>query len=256
MKIIENKKHSSESEFIVLYGVPWGTYEGILDALDECHFRHTYDRGTLEMRRVLYGVAWGNYLKLLDATPNLYLRHTYDRGTLELMSPRKEHDWLGKLLARMIEAFALAADLPIQSIGSTTIRAAKGGRGLQPDQAYYLAHESVVRGKDTYDPKKDPPPDLAIEVDVTNTSLPRLPVFARVGVPELWWLDTHGQLRFYRLMKTKYEEIEHSIALAFLKPADLMQFINRRADIGENAVVREFVKWAKKAQVKERKGSK
>ena len=75
-----------------------------------------------------------------------------------MMSPRKEHDWLGKLVARMIEAFALAVDLPIQSIGSTTIRAAKGGRGLQPDQTYYLAHESVVRGKDTYDPKKDPPP--------------------------------------------------------------------------------------------------
>ena len=106
-----------------------------------------------------------------------------------MMSPRLEHDWLGKLIARMIEAFALATDISIKSIGSTTIRAAKGGRGLQPDQTYYLASEPLVRGKDAYDPKKDPPPDLAIEVDVTNTSLPRMPVFARIGVPEVWRLD-------------------------------------------------------------------
>ena len=182
MKVADSRIEAAESEYIVLYGVPWETYEGILDALDECHLRHTYDRGTLEMRRLLYGVSWENYLRLLEATPNLYLRHTYDRGTLEMMSPRLEHDWLGKLLGRMIEAFALSANLPIKSIGSTTIRAAKGGRGLQPDQTYYLASEPLVRGKNTYDPKKDPPPDLAIEIDVTNTCLPRLPVFAQVRV--------------------------------------------------------------------------
>ena len=145
--IIEDEKRSSESEYVVLEGVPWKTYEGILDAIGECHLRHTYDRGTLEMRRVLYGVAWEDYLKLLDATPDFYLRHTYDRGTLEMMSPRKDHEWVGKLISRMIEAFALAVDLPIQSIGSTTIRAAKGGRGLQPDQTYYLAHERGRAGQ-------------------------------------------------------------------------------------------------------------
>ena len=56
-----------------------------------------------------------------------------------------------------------------------------------------------MRGNDTYDPEKDPPPDLAIEIDVTNTSVPRMPVFAKIGVPEVWRLDERGQLRFYRL---------------------------------------------------------
>ena len=69
MKTVENENRSSESDFIVLYGVPWETYEDILDALDRYRLRHTYDRGTLEMRRVPYGVAWEDYLKLLDATP-------------------------------------------------------------------------------------------------------------------------------------------------------------------------------------------
>lgn len=257
MKAIEGTtspaEAESESEYVVLYGVPWKMYEGILDAIGEYHLRHTYDRGTLEMRRVLYGVNWEDYLKLLAATPDRYLRHTYDRGTLEMMSPRLEHDWLGTLLARMIEAFALAADVPIKSIGSTTIRGTKGGRGLQPDKTYYLAHEPQVRCKGTYDPKVDPPPDLAIEVDVTNTSVPRVPVFAKIGVPELWRLDKRGQLRFYQLTRGKYKEIEQSLAFPFAKAEDFMRFANRRTEIGENGVVREFVKWAMKAQGKKRK---
>lgn len=249
MKTAAGKNRYCESESVVLYDVPWETYEGILDALGEYHLRHTYDQGTLEMRRILYGVTWEDYLKLLDATPDLYLRHTYDEGTLEIiMSPLKEHDWVAGMIARMIEAYALALDVPIQSIGSTTIRASKGGRGIQPDRAYYLANEPRVRCKETYDPRHDPPPDLVIEVDVTSTSLPRMPVLAKIGVPEVWRLE-RGRLRFYRLKSNaKYGASQRSLAFPFLKPADLTRFVKRRGKIGENAVVREFVEWAKKAR--------
>jgi len=256
MKAAKKDNRSSASEYVVLYGVPWETYEGILDALGEYHLRHTYDEGTLEMRRILYGVTWEDYLKLLDATPDLNLRHTYDEGTLEMMmmSPRKDHDWVASLVARMIETLAFATDMPIQSIGSTTLRASKGGRGLQPDKAYYLAHEPDVRCKETYEPEKDPPPDLVIEVDVTSSSVPRLPVFAQIGVPEIWRCE-RGRLRFYRLTaKGEYETIDRSIAFPFLKPADLMRFVKRRAEIGENGVVRAFVEWAEKA-LSEQQGS-
>jgi Uma2 family endonuclease len=248
MKAAKKEKRSSKSEYVVLYGVPWETYEGILDALGEYHLRHTYDDGTLEMRRILYGVTWEDYLKLLDATPDLYLRHSYDKGTLEMMSPRKDHDWIAKLIGRMIETFALAADIPIQSVGATTLRASKGGHGLQPDQAYYLANEPRVRCKETFDPGKDPPPDLVIEVDVTSTSVPRMPLFAEIGVPEVWRFE-RGRMRFYRRKsKTQYEAVQRSVAFPFLKPADLMRFVKRRAEIGENGVVRAFVEWAKNAR--------
>lgn len=253
MKTTTGKNRSSESEYVVYYGVPWETYEGILEALGEYHLRHTYDEGTLEMRRVLYSVTWQDYLKLLDATPDFFLPHTYDEGTLEMMSPRKEHDWMAKLFARMIEAYALAVDLPIQSIGSTTLRAATGGRGLQPDETYYLANEPRVRCKDTYEPEKDPQPDLAIEVDVTSSSVPRMPVFARIGIPGLWRIE-RGRVRFYRRKsETEYEAVDRSVAFPFLKPADLMRFVKRRAELGENGVVREFVDWAKKASLRKSK---
>jgi Uma2 family endonuclease len=247
MRSTTTRKQTAGPEYVVYYGVPWETYEGILDALGEYHLRHTYDQGALEMRRVLYGVTWEDYLKLLDATPDFSLPHTYDEGTLEMMSPRKDHDWKASLIARMIETLAFALDIPIQSIGSTTLRAAKGGRGLQPDKTYYLASEPRVRCKDTYDPQKDPPPDLAIEVDVTSSSVPRMPVFAKIGVPEIWRIE-RGRVRFYKLKsKAKYEAVARSVAFPFLKPADLMRFVDRRSEIGENAVVREFVVWAQGA---------
>ena len=92
------------------------------------------------------------------------------------------------MIGQMIEAFTLALDIPIQSVGSMTLRASKGGRGIQPDRAYYFANEPRVHCKDTYDPQKDPPPDLVIEVDVTSSSVPRMPVLTKIGVPEVWRL--------------------------------------------------------------------
>jgi hypothetical protein len=73
----------------MFYGVPWKTYLGITEALDEYHTRHTYDRGTLEMRSLLFGVSWESYMAFVEATGDYKLRHTHDQGALEMMSPRK-----------------------------------------------------------------------------------------------------------------------------------------------------------------------
>jgi Uma2 family endonuclease len=236
---------TTESDYVVFYGVPWDTYEGILDALGEYHLRHTYDEGALEMRRLVYGVTLEDYVKLLDATPDFSLPHSYDEGTLEMMSPRKDHDWVAKLIGRMIEAMTLALNIPIQSTGSTTLRAAKGASGLQPDQTYYVANELHVRGKDTYDPKKDPPPDLAIEIDVTSSSVPRMPLFARIGVPEVWRYRDE-RVEFFRLgAGGDYERVDRSVAFPFITAVDLAGFVRRRQGMDENSIIKEFVEWAK-----------
>jgi Uma2 family endonuclease len=232
--------------YVVLYGIPWKTYCEIDDALGEYHTRHAYSRGALEMRGVLYGVAWSDYKKFLDALGDYSLRHTYFEGTLEMMSPHKDHDWTKNLIGRMIEAMALAFDIPIQSVGSTTLTSDDVEKGLQPDEAYYIANERKVRGKNTYDPKTDPPPDLAIEVDVTNTCIPRLPTFAGLGIPEIWRHD-EDQVRFYRRVKSgrrrgRYGEIKRSIAFPFVEPEDVNQVLAKKEVLDENTLVRMFLK--------------
>ncbi len=234
---------------VVLYGVPWEMYLGIVDALSECHLRHTYDRGTLEMPSVVYGVSWDAYQELLAATADYNLRHTYDRGTLEMMSPLKSHEWEKKLFSRMIEALSLERDIPIQSVGSTTFFRAAGERGLQPDESYYIRNEPRVRGRETFDPATDPPPDLVIEVDVTHSCLERLPVYATLRVPELWRYDGR-KVVFYGLSRGKYVALRHSKAFPFLRAADLMRFLDMRHDTDENSVIRAFVAWLRDKHAK------
>jgi Uma2 family endonuclease len=237
--------------FVVLYGVPWKTYEAILDALGEYHLRHTYDRGTLEMRGLLYGVDWRDYQKFLDALGDISLRHTYDRGTLEMMSPRKDHDWVKRIVGRLIEAMCLELNIPVQSIGSTTLTSESVERGLQPDEAYYIANEPLVRGKPQFEPDRDPPPDLVVEVDVTNSSVRRLPAFAAMKVPEIWRYDGE-QLQFLRLTESgEYAESPTSAAFPFLGPQDVARFLDLRTTTDENSLIRSFLEWARERSKQE-----
>ena len=93
---------------VLLFDIPWETYEGILDALPEHHFRHTYVRGTLELfSSLIYGVSWESYEKILEAFGDHRFRHTYQMGTLEIMSPSESHEWLKRHIGSMIEAASM-----------------------------------------------------------------------------------------------------------------------------------------------------
>jgi Uma2 family endonuclease len=237
---------SQAESYVVLHDVPWEMYEKILAALGEYHTRHCYDRGELEMRGTLYDVAWDDYLKLLDALGDHHLKHTYDRGTLHMMSPRKDHDRVKSLFGRMIEAMALELDIEIQAIGSTTITSDNVERGFEPDEAYYIANEAAVRDKALFEPDVDPPPDLILEIDVTNSSEKRLPSFAAMGVPEVW-RHTGKELLFYTLgSDQQYEESSHSAAFPCLEPGDIMKILANRQGKGDNQVIREFLEVVRK----------
>ena len=147
---------------------------------------------------VLNDVSWEAYERLLEVFGDRRLRHSYDDGTLEIMSPLKRHDRAKKLIARLIEMAAYELDIEIQGIGSTTLRRSERRQGLEPDECYYVDHEAEVRCKPDYVPGRDPPPDLAVEVDVTSSSLDRMHIYANLGVPEVWRFQD-GQLTFWRL---------------------------------------------------------
>ncbi len=143
---------------VVLHSIAWTKYEQILEALGEYHLRHTYDHGTLEMQSVLNGVTWSDYARFLEILGDYYLRHTFDQGTLEMMSPRKDHDWIKRFVGRIVETVAFQFDINIQCIGSTTVTDVTIGRGFQPDEAYYIANEPVVRGKFNVRSRRGPSP--------------------------------------------------------------------------------------------------
>jgi Uma2 family endonuclease len=196
---------------------------------------------------VLYDVPWEAYEAILAAMGDRRLRHSYDHRVLEIMSPLKRHDRAKKLVARMLEAMALELDIDIQSIGSTTLRKRAKEMGLEPDECYYVAHEPQVRDKADYDAERDPPPDLAIEVDVTSSSVNRMPIFAGLGIPEVWRLD-QGVLTFYGLRRDgKYLKIARSKAFPLVTPAIIERFLAAQHRFGENQLIRKFIEWVRQA---------
>lgn len=190
---------------------------------------------------VLYDVSWEAYERLLEAFGDRRLRHSYDDGTLEIMSPLKRHDRVKKLLARLIEMAAYELDIEIQGIGSTTLRRSERLKGLEPDECYYVAHEAEVRDKADYVPGRDPPPDLAVEIDVTSSSVDRLHIYASLGVPEVWRFGEE-QLSFWRLQSSgKYVRSVRSRAFPMLSSQMLNGLLSQRFELSENQIIRLLV---------------
>jgi len=197
-------------------------------------------------RLVLYGVDWrtyGRWLRLRDAHRGLRL--TYDRGALELMTVTFGHESWSRFLGRLVCAITEELGLPIAGGGSTTFRRRKKQRGLEPDECFWIANESLVRGKERLDLRVDPPPDLAMEVDITRSSLDRMGIYAALGVAEVWRYN--GTSLSFNVLGSdgKYGVAASSRAIPNLTPADLTAFLILRGQLDENAVCHQVRDWAR-----------
>lgn len=136
---------------------------------------------------ILHGVSWQTFQQLLaDRGERCGVLLAYDRGTVELRMPSQEHEGVKTTLTQVVEAVAFARDLHYRSLGSTTFGREDLARGFEPDACFYLDHADVIAPNRPLDLAVDPPPDLVIEVDITRSSLDKLPIHAALGIPEVW----------------------------------------------------------------------
>lgn len=193
-----------------------------------------------------WDVSWDFYDQFLKEFEGRPVRHTYDEGVLEIMSPvGLEHEGPKNLLRRLIETLTEELEIPILGAGSLTLRSRRKAKGIEPDECYYIAHEAEMRAKSSYDPDRDPPPDLAIEIDWTNISIPRMPVYARLGVPEIWrFVDE--RLIVYRLSAAgEYEESNESLEFPQLPLEEFRRFTVRDPAVDETTWIRAFRQWVR-----------
>lgn len=193
---------------------------------------------------VLPSIRWETYQAIsrdFEQQPNIRL--TYDHGQLEIRMPSDLHESYKKLLGRIVEALTEAFGLEIYSLGSMTCDREDLAKGLEPDQCYYIQNEAVVWGKQNLNLQVDPPPDLAIEIDITSSSLSRFSIYASLGVPEIWHYD--GQIvTMHGIDGDRYQLLNSSMAFPILDVATLQQFLDLRASIRENALIRQVREWA------------
>lgn len=192
---------------------------------------------------VLEGVSWTTYQALIhDLESEPGKRLTYDQGTLEIMAPLALHERYKRVLGRLVEVITEEKGIEIASLGSTTWSRADLHKGLEADECYYIGHEKAVRGKPEIDLTTDPPPDLAIEVDITSSSLNRLEIYAALGVPEVWRYDG-TILRIYRLVEGEYHSESASTAIPQLRCEDILRFVEASQAMGETSLIRRFRDW-------------
>jgi Uma2 family endonuclease len=191
---------------------------------------------------VLENATWALYEDLLKNIGDRPIRINYDQGRLEMMSPLPEHEHPKKLIGRLIEALSEERGIEVASLGSTTFRRKDKGKGLEPDECYYFKNERRMRGRKRLNLNRDPVPELVVEIDITHRSVEREPIYAALGVPEIWrWDGT--KLDALVLTDRQYRKSDKSLAFPFLSPADLTQFIRMWGRLGENAIVRKFREW-------------
>ena len=192
-----------------------------------------------ETRIVLENVRWETFLELSEQRRGSVPRMTYDNGVLEMMSPRRQHENIGRLIGRIIETYSEVLEIEIQSVASTTFKRKELKKAFEADESYYVQHAEQIRPKEELDLAVDPPPDLVVEVEITSSAIQKFKLFAAMGVPEVWRHDG-DHLEMFRLQGGVYEAIDSSHALQGLSAATINGVLRRRFDFGETALIREF----------------
>lgn len=189
---------------------------------------------------VFQDFTWDEYERLLDDLGDRPgLRVSYDEGRLEIMSPLPEHEDHTRFIDDLVRALCDRFGLTLEKRGSTTWKERRLARGLEPDACYYVANAKHIIGKRTIDLASDPPPDIAVEIDVTNESLSKFVTYAALGVPEVWRYDGKTA-HFYELVAGGYQEILESRCCPHLSATMVAEALEQSKKEGQTAALAAF----------------
>jgi len=194
-------------------------------------------------QRVLFSdVTWQELETILEELgEHRAARIAYDRGILEIMAPLPEHEYGKEIIGDLVKALLEELDIEFISLGSTTFKNQTMAQGIEPDQCFYIKNESRIRGKKRLDLTVDPPPDLAVEVDVTSGT--HLNIYEALKLPELWRFD-NGKLQINVLQDGHYIESQESLNFPRLPLVEAIpQYLEQSKTAGRNATLKAFRFW-------------
>ena len=192
---------------------------------------------------VLRGLSWEEYEEVLDAVgENRGLRISYDEGTLQIMTLSPEHEKYTDFIRDLVRLVSLKLRIKVSSFGSATMKKQRKRKGLEPDHCFYVQTADVIAGKTHLDFSVDPPPDVAVEIDLHHQSISKFPIYAALGVAEIWRYDEQS-LIIYHLKEGEYVVAPNSVALPMLTDAVLSKFLARVQNEDQYEVLLAFENW-------------
>ncbi len=194
-------------------------------------------------RVILRDISWQEFeIILQELGEHRGSRLAYDNGWLEMMMPLPEHEDNKEIISDLIKALLEERDIEFRSLGSTTFKKPMT-QGLEPDQCFYIQNEAKIRGKKRIDLTVDPPPDLAIEVDITSRTHPS--IYEALQVPELWRFDPES-LQIHILQFGTYQEVPESPNFPGLNLKQRIPYYLRESKtLGRNKVLKAFRQWVR-----------
>jgi Uma2 family endonuclease len=195
-------------------------------------------------RVLLHNVSWASYVAIGNALPDHPgLRMTFDRGNLEIMTTSPLHEIYKKRLGRLVETLAEEFGHAIATAGNMTFQREDLDRGLEGDDCFWIAHEREMRGKKTWEPDEDPPPDLILEIEISRSALNRMAMYAALKVPEVWCFDGTS-LRVYLLQADHtYRRADRSPTFPTVPLEGIVPFLELSEATDFLGMVRAFREW-------------
>ena len=195
-------------------------------------------------RVLLSDVTWEEFETILDELgEHRAARIAYDRGVLEIMAPLPEHEDDKEIIGDLVKALLEELEIEFRSLGSTTFKNQIMFQVIEPDQCFYIENESKIRGKKRLDLTQDPPPDLALEIDVTSRTHPN--IYAALKVSELWRFEK-GKLQINLLQNGSYVVSEQSTNFPNFPLTEVLpKYLEQSKTAGRNSVIKAFRNWVR-----------
>jgi Uma2 family endonuclease len=191
---------------------------------------------------LLHDVSWQEFEAILeDLGDHRGTRLAYDNGVLEITMPLPEHESNKEIVGDLLKALLEELEIEFLTPGSTTFKNPLLNKGLEPDQCFYIQNEALVRGKNRLDLTVDPPPDLALEIDITSRTYPD--IYKALKVPELWRFD-RGILQINVLRSGDYVLVSESPNFPDLPLIEMIsQSLAQSRTAGRNTTLKAFRIW-------------
>ncbi len=203
-------------------------------------------QAAINQKLILQGVGWDFYERILaEFADSNGLHFAYDDGFLEVEVPLFEHEAANRILQNLVTTILIEKEIDFINAGSTTFRKRSKAKGVEPDTCFYIQNESKIRGKTELDLINDPPPDLVIEIDISSPSLNKMPIYATIGVAEVW-LFKGKEVEFQKLYGEFYQTTSNSLALPFLDNQTATEFLQKGLTESSSKWFKEIREWINK----------
>jgi Uma2 family endonuclease len=163
------------------------------------------------------------------------------------MAPSPAHGRFGTILAKIIDAWTEERHIPIVCLRDMTCKREDIEKGFEPDNCFYVQNEPSMWQKLEIDLAVDPPPDLAIEIEVSHSAMKKIhSIYSAFGVPEVWRFDGK-RLQVYEFNRGSYQSRETSLCFPGL-PLERVEAIARRVgQVRDREMIDEFRHWVRES---------